>query len=106
MIARLWHGRTHAERSDAYLGYLLETGIPEYRATPGNQGVQILRRIEGDVAHFLLISYWESFEAIARFAGDALETARYYPRDAEFLLELEPKVVHYEVALDRAAVSG
>jgi hypothetical protein len=26
MIARLWHGRTHAERSDGYLGYLLETG--------------------------------------------------------------------------------
>ena len=98
MIARLWHGATRAEQSEGYLSYLLETGIPGYRATPGNQGVQILRRIEGEIAHFLLISYWESFEAIARFAGDDLEQARYYPRDAEFLLELEPKVAHYEVA--------
>ena len=96
MIARLWHGTTRAEQSEGYLSYLLETGIPAYRATQGNQGVQILRRIEGEIAHFLLISYWASFEAIARFAGDDLEQARYYPRDAEFLLEL--KVAHYEVA--------
>ena len=98
MIARLWRGTTRAEQSEGYLSYLLETGIPGDRATAGNQGVQILRRIEGEIAHFLLISYWESFEAIARFAGDDLEQARYYPRDAEFLLELEPKVAHYEVA--------
>jgi len=98
MIARLWHGTTRAEQSEGYLSYLLETRIPGSRATQGNQGVQILRRIEGEIAHFLLISYWESFEAIARFAGDDLEQARYYPRDAEFLLEFEPKVAHYEVA--------
>jgi heme-degrading monooxygenase HmoA len=98
MIARLWHGTTRIEHSDDYLRYLHETGIPGYRATMGNQGVQILRRIEGEVAHFLLISYWESLEAIRRFAGEEMEKAVYYPRDKEFLLELEPSVVHYQVA--------
>jgi hypothetical protein len=30
-------------------------------------------------------------------AGEDLETAKYYPEDEGFLLELEPTVVHYEV---------
>ncbi len=31
------------------------------------------------------------------FAGADVEKAKYYPEDAEFLLEYEPRVVHYEV---------
>ncbi len=44
-----------------------------------------------------MISLWESEEAIRAFAGDDLERARYYPEDAEYLLELEPRCTHYEV---------
>ena len=69
----------------------------EYRETPGNRGITVLRRTEGDRAHFLLISFWDSLEAIRRFAGPNLDRAVYYPKDKEFLLELEPTVSHYEV---------
>ena len=44
-----------------------------------------------------MISLWESYEAIKAFAGDDIDRARYYPEDADFLIELEPKVKHYEV---------
>jgi heme-degrading monooxygenase HmoA len=98
MIARLWHGAVAPGRADAYMRYLEKTGLPDYRATPGNRGVYVLRREEGGVAHFLLVSLWESWDAIRAFAGDDLDRARYYPEDAEFLLELEPMVIHYEVA--------
>jgi hypothetical protein len=54
MIARIWHGITMAAKADAYLDYLNRTGVPDYQATPGNRGVYVLRRIEGDVAHFYL----------------------------------------------------
>ncbi len=97
MIARTWHGMTDASKADEYLDYLNKTGVPEYRATQGNLGVYVLRRIEGNVAHFLLLTLWESEEAIKRFAGADMEAARYYPEDEQFLLELEPKVTHYEV---------
>jgi heme-degrading monooxygenase HmoA len=50
-----------------------------------------------DEATFLLISLWESWEAIRAFAGEDVERARYYPQDTQFLLELEPNVTHYEV---------
>jgi heme-degrading monooxygenase HmoA len=97
MIARLWHGITPAQKADIYLEYLNKTGLADYQATEGNLGVQLLCRIEGDRADFLIITLWESVEAIKRFAGEDYEKARYYPEDEDFLLEFEEKVVHYEV---------
>ena len=98
MIARLWHGAVPAEKGDEYMRYLEKTGVPDSKATPGNRGVYVLRRGDGEVAHFVFISLWESRDAIRAFAGDDLEKARYYPEDRAFLLELEPTVTHYEVA--------
>jgi heme-degrading monooxygenase HmoA len=98
VIARLWHGAVPEAKADAYLEYLERTGIPDYRATPGNRGVQVLRRTEDGRTHFLLLTLWESWDAIRAFAGDDVERARYYPEDEAFLLELEPRVTHYEVS--------
>ncbi len=103
MIARFWHGTTTREDSEAYLAYLNETGIPDYQNTPGNQGVYLMRRMEGDRAHFLIMTLWDSVEAIQAFAGPDYEKARYYPKDEQFLLELEPEVQHYQV---EAALAG
>jgi len=55
MIARTWHGMVPASRGDEYAAYLAKTGIPDYRSTPGNLGVHVLRRTEGDRTHFLLV---------------------------------------------------
>ena len=98
MIARIWRGVVPEAKADAYLEYLQETGLEEYRATEGNWGVQVLTRIADGRAEFLLLSLWESWDAIHAFAGDDVERAVYYPRDAEYLVELEPRVAHYEVA--------
>jgi heme-degrading monooxygenase HmoA len=106
MIARLWHGMTPAARADEYLDYLNQTGVPDLQRTPGNHGVYVLCRTEGDIAHFLLISLWESYDAIRQFAGDDPEVARYYPVDKEFLLELEPRVTHYDVLLGQPAAEA
>ena len=99
MIARLWRGTTRASDSDAYLAYLQETGITEYRATAGNRGVYVLRRMGDGHDEFLLISLWESVEAIRGFAGDVIERAVFYPRDDDFLTACETRVTHFEVLL-------
>ena len=97
MIARIWRGTTPAEKSEEYLQYLNETGVPDYRGTEGNRGVYVLRRIEGEEAQFLTLSFWDSMDDIKRFAGPEPEKAKYYPEDEEFLLVFEPTVEHYEV---------
>lgn len=97
MITRMWHGRTDASAADAYSRFLQERAIPDYRATPGNQGAMVLRRNDGAVEHFMTISYWESVDAIRAFAGTDVLRARYYPEDDGFLLEKEAEVVHYDI---------
>ncbi len=98
MIARVWRGVTPESKSDEYMEYISRTGAADCLRTEGNRGVQVLRRAEGGRAEFLFISFWESFEAIRRFAGEDINRAVYYPEDKAFLLELEPCVTHYEVA--------
>lgn len=90
MIARIWHGVTAAAKSDEYLDYLSETGVPDYRTTERNLGVYVLRRVEDDRAHFPTVSLWGSMEEIKGFAG-------HYPEDEEYRLDFEPGVEHYEV---------
>lgn len=102
MIARIWHGITPAAKAEVYLDFLNQSGVPDYRATPGNRGVYVLRRIEGEVAHFTLISLWDSMEAVKGFAGPQPEIAHYYPEDKDFLLEFEPTVTHHEVLVGQA----
>lgn len=97
MIARTWRGYTREADKDDYYEYLQETGLPDYAKTKGNQGVWVLRRVAEGKAEFLLISLWESWDAIKAFAGPDLEKAVYYPEDRKYLLELEPNVKHYEI---------
>jgi heme-degrading monooxygenase HmoA len=105
MIARTWHGRVPAAKAEAYHAYLRRTGLADYQATPGNRGVLVLRRTEGDVTHFVLITFWDSLDAIRRFAGDDYARARYYPEDDEYLLEREPMVTHDDVVQAAPVVS-
>jgi heme-degrading monooxygenase HmoA len=98
MIARMWRGATKAEDGDTYLDYLHQTGFAAYRATPGNLGVLGLRRFDSGRAEFLLLTLWESEEAIRRFAGEEIDRAVFYPEDERFLVEREDTVLHYDVA--------
>ena len=97
MIARIWHGVTPAAKADEYLNFLNQSGVPDYQRIPGNRGVYVLRRLEGDQARFLTLTFWDSLQAIQEFAGEDVERAKYYPEDQDFLLELEPRVAHYDV---------
>jgi hypothetical protein len=97
VIARLWHGRVPAVKAAAYRAFLIERAIPDYRSVTGNLGVRILERVEGDVVHFQTLTFWGSLGAIRAFAGDDATRARYYAEDADFLLEMEERVQHWDV---------
>jgi heme-degrading monooxygenase HmoA len=58
---------------------------------------RLFRRLDGDRAHFLTLSYWPSLEASRAFAGHDIAAAKYYPEDGQYLLEFEPTVQHFEV---------
>lgn len=96
-IARTWHGVVAKKHSEEYYQYLRQTGLEDYQSVKGNCGVFVLRRSKEKRTHFLLMTFWESYEVIKEFAGKEIEKARYYPEDEKYLLELEPCVKHYEM---------
>jgi hypothetical protein len=66
-IARIWRGRTRRAVADDYAVYLYEHGIRplEEKAV----GVQLFREDRETDSEFVTISYWESVEAMSRFAA-------------------------------------
>lgn len=97
MVARRWRGVIPTTKAQEYTEYLERTGVRDYKATPGNRGVFVLRRIEGDRAYFEIFTLWDSLDAIRAFAGDEVERARYYPGADDYLIDREPTVDHFEV---------
>jgi hypothetical protein len=49
VILRRWRGAVRPEDAEAYLAHQGDTGVRDYRATPGNLGVLVLRRPVGDL---------------------------------------------------------
>ena len=85
-IARVWRGRVKRERADEYQKYLYEVGIRplEEKAL----GVESLREDRATESEFVTVSYWESVEAMSRFAGKDPRKIHHLPRDPEFLIEV------------------
>jgi len=96
-IARIWKGEAEKSKADAFLDYMMKTGVKDFRVKEGNLGVFVLRRSGRKHVEFLMISLWDSINAIRDFAGKEIDKASYYPEDEKYLVKLEPEVKHYEV---------
>ncbi|HEX2953379.1 MAG TPA: antibiotic biosynthesis monooxygenase [Bacillota bacterium] len=97
MIARSWHGAVPAEHGEAFCKHLSKTGIDGAKSIPGNLGVRIYRKRQGEFEHFFMISYWVNIEAIKAFAGPEPHIAVEYPGDEKYGLISDPIVIHFEV---------
>ncbi|BAT58619.1 hypothetical protein GJW-30_1_01146 [Variibacter gotjawalensis] len=89
-IARIWRGRVKRERADEYEAYNYEVGTKPLIEKA--LGVQMLREDRDTESEFVTISYWESIEAMSRFAGSDPTKIHHLPRDEEFLIELPTSV--------------
>ena len=96
MIARTWHGVTPIAKADEYLRLMRAIAVPDYQAIPGNRGVYVMRRIEGESPIFCCSRCGTPGRHSPVRRGE-MEKAKYYDFDADYLLELEPTATHYEV---------
>jgi heme-degrading monooxygenase HmoA len=94
----MWRGWVRTEDRDAYVDYVERTGMSEYRRTPGNRGAHLLTRDLDDArTEIVTLSFWDSRDVIAGFAGDDISRAVFYPDDDRYLVERETTVTHYAV---------
>lgn len=98
VILRRWSACIRTADEADYIAYIAGTGLDDYRATPGNLGAQMLVRTLGNgESEVTTLSWWESLDAIAAFAGADIDRARYYPEDDRFLLTRPDNVEHHRV---------
>ena len=97
MVARIWHGRTPAEKTDEYRQYLFEVGVKKIASLPGNRGVQMMVSKSAEQGEFMIVSYWDSIEAIKGYAGEDYTKVHDLPRDKEFLIDQEKLVRHFSL---------
>ena len=55
---------------------------PDYGSVDGLKKLYFLRREDDDVAHFLLVTLWDSMESVKKFAGDRPEAGITVPYTA------------------------
>jgi heme-degrading monooxygenase HmoA len=97
VIGRLWRGSALRENADAYAAHLERETLPTLPAIEGHLGAYVLRRELGDEVEFVVLSIWDSLDAVRAFAGDDYETA-VVPSEARTLLSrFDERVAHYEI---------
>jgi len=98
MIARLWRGAAADRRNaEAYVRHLRSNVVPELAAIPGYREVRLMRREQGGRTEFLVMTLWESMDAVRRFAGENPERAVVEPEARAVLADYDDFVRHYEV---------
>jgi heme-degrading monooxygenase HmoA len=100
MIIREWRGRASPSRAEDYPKHFREKVVPELRHLPGFAGADLSRRQLGDKLEFLVLTRWQSMDAIRTFAGDDVERAVVEPGGVAALIEFDASVRHYEVIED------
>ncbi len=103
-IARIWRGRTVRAQADEYEAYLYEHGIRPLE----EKALAVLQLREDRMwdTEFVTISFWESIEAMSRFAGPDPKQVHHLERDKEFLLELPESVQVLRISSSKGLFGG
>lgn len=99
MIARIWHGWTTPANADTYEALLRAEIFPGIAAkgVTGYRGIQLLRRPAGAEVEFVTLMWFDSWEAVKRFAGADHEAAVVPPKARAVLARFDATSRHYEV---------
>jgi heme-degrading monooxygenase HmoA len=100
MIIREWRGRASPSRAEAYPKHFREKVVPELRHLPGFIDADLGQRQLDDKLEFLVLTRWQSIDAIRAFAGADVEHAVVEPGAVAALIEFDTSVRHYEVIED------
>ena len=90
MIIRTWRGRAAPAEPDAYPQHFRFTVLPALKEIKGFLGASLLRHDRPDEIEFLVMTRWESLEAVRAFAGDHVD-------EGETIVEARTDKVNAEI---------
>lgn len=98
MIARIWRGWATPENALTYEAHFRETMLPHLLDVPGFREARLLRREDGAEIELVVVTIFDTMDAIRAFAGADPERAVVAAEARQALSRFEDRVVHYEVA--------
>jgi len=96
-ILRLWKGRATREKAGEYVQYATTKVFPALEELEGHRGAYLLRRVLNGATEFVVLTLWQSMEAVGRFAGANPEKAVVEPGARAILTSFDDSVTHFEV---------
>jgi heme-degrading monooxygenase HmoA len=93
----MWKARSTAKRAAAYIEHVTKKVFPKVRAIEGHRGEYLLRREVEDGVELLVLTLWDSMEAIRRFAGPEPNKAVVEPEGRAVLTSFDECVTHFDV---------
>jgi heme-degrading monooxygenase HmoA len=103
MIIREWRGRAAPTKAEAYPDHFRANVLPELHRVPGFLGAYLSRRKLDEAIEFVVLTRWQSIEAIRGFAGSDISKAIVEPGAVAALLDFDAGVQHYEVIVEAHA---
>jgi len=99
MVARRWTALAEgSEHGDAYLEHFERTVRPHLDRTDGFLGATVERVETGDGIEIVVVTRWESMDAIRAFAGQDIDLAVVEPEARAVLSRFDSRVRHIEIA--------
>jgi heme-degrading monooxygenase HmoA len=97
MIIREWRGRAAPSEIEAYPHHFRANVLPELHRVSGFLGAYLSWRQLDEAIEFLVLTRWQSVEAIRDFAGSDISKAIVEAGAVASLLDFDAGVQHYEV---------
>jgi heme-degrading monooxygenase HmoA len=97
MIARHWRGLVKRDRANDYIEHLHSETLPQLVQVAGFHDASVQRRDLPQGVEFLVVTLWQSLDAIRAFAGSDVESAVVPPKARDMMIEYDRKARHYEV---------
>jgi heme-degrading monooxygenase HmoA len=99
MVARYWSARARRDTAPTYAQHFEARVLPVLQKVAGYVTATVLQRQVGHSIEIVVITYWESLEAIRGFAGDDLELAVVAADATALFSDYDRRVRHYDVLL-------
>jgi heme-degrading monooxygenase HmoA len=97
MISRHWKGIAKSDKAHHYIHHLRNDTFPKLARIDGFIRASILRRSIAEGTEFLVVTTWQSIEAIRQFAGESVQTAVVPPEVQAMMVKYDREVAHYEI---------
>ena len=96
-IVRMWRAQTTPQKEGEYIRHATQKVFSSLRLIHGHRGAYLLRRAVAGAIELVVLTFWESMDAVRRFAGSEPDRAVVDSEAKAVLTSFDDSVAHFEV---------